>query len=34
MQDDTDRPHACMSDFIAPKDSGIDDHIGAFAVSV
>ncbi|MGH8014939.1 MAG: methionine synthase, partial [Candidatus Zixiibacteriota bacterium] len=25
--------YACLSDFIAPKDSGIPDHIGAFAVT-
>merc|ERR1712088_949772 len=24
---------ACISDFIAPEDSGVDDYIGAFAVS-
>ena len=24
----------CLSDFIAPKQSGVDDYIGAFAVSV
>jgi len=30
--DPTD-PYYCLSDFIAPKSSGIKDHIGAFAVS-
>jgi 5-methyltetrahydrofolate--homocysteine methyltransferase len=25
--------HDCLSDFIAPQDSGIDDYIGAFAVT-
>ncbi|EDY85561.1 methionine synthase [gamma proteobacterium HTCC5015] len=28
-----DRPNLCLSDFIAPKDSGLDDYIGAFAVT-
>jgi 5-methyltetrahydrofolate--homocysteine methyltransferase len=27
------RPNYCLSDYIAPKDSGLDDHIGAFAVT-
>ena len=27
------RPNYCLSDFIAPKDSGIADYIGAFAVT-
>lgn len=26
-------PYLCLSDFIAPKDSGIQDHIGLFAVT-
>jgi 5-methyltetrahydrofolate--homocysteine methyltransferase len=26
-------PHRCLGDFIAPKSSGLVDHIGAFAVS-
>ncbi len=26
--------YACLSDFIAPKDSSVADYIGAFAVSV
>ncbi len=26
--------HLCLADFIAPKDLGIDDYIGAFVVSV
>ncbi|HEY9123396.1 MAG TPA: vitamin B12 dependent-methionine synthase activation domain-containing protein, partial [Bacteroidales bacterium] len=26
-------PNACLSDFIAPKESGIKDYIGAFAVT-
>lgn len=28
-----ERPDFCLADFIAPKDSGIDDWIGAFAVT-
>ncbi len=27
------RPNQCLADFIAPRDSGLDDHIGAFAVT-
>ena len=27
------RPNQCLSDFIAPKDSGLKDYIGAFAVT-
>ncbi|MEX1201167.1 MAG: methionine synthase [Methylophaga sp.] len=27
------RPNAALADFIAPKDSGIEDYIGAFAVT-
>lgn len=26
-------PYVCLSDFIAPKESGVQDYIGAFAVS-
>ncbi|PWQ99848.1 methionine synthase [Leucothrix pacifica] len=29
----TDRPNLSLSDFIAPKDSGVQDYIGAFAVT-
>ena len=28
-----DKANRCLSDFIAPKDSGINDYIGAFAVT-
>lgn len=28
------QPNLCLSDFIAPKSSGIQDHIGAFAVGI
>ena len=27
------RPNRCLADFIAPKDSGVADHIGLFAVT-
>lgn len=27
------RPNYCLSDYVAPKDSGLDDYIGAFAVT-
>ncbi|MBU0677242.1 MAG: methionine synthase [Verrucomicrobia bacterium] len=28
-----DRPNFCLADFIAPKDSGVKDYIGGFAVT-
>jgi 5-methyltetrahydrofolate--homocysteine methyltransferase len=28
------RPNRCLADFIAPKDTGLEDHIGLFAVTV
>jgi 5-methyltetrahydrofolate--homocysteine methyltransferase len=28
-----DRPMRCLADFVAPRDSGIDDWVGAFAVT-
>ncbi len=28
-----DKPNLCLADFIAPKDSGVADYIGAFAVT-
>jgi len=31
--DGVQRPNQCLSDFIAPKDSGIKDYIGMFAVT-
>ncbi|MBI3713049.1 MAG: methionine synthase [Burkholderiales bacterium] len=31
--DGIQRPNQCLSDFIAPKDSGINDYIGMFAVT-
>jgi 5-methyltetrahydrofolate--homocysteine methyltransferase len=31
--DGVQRPNQCLSDFIAPKDSGIPDYIGLFAVT-
>lgn len=27
------QPYYCISDFIAPKDSNLEDHIGLFAVT-
>jgi 5-methyltetrahydrofolate--homocysteine methyltransferase len=27
------KPNYCLSDFVAPADSGVDDHVGAFAVT-
>ena len=29
----SDDAYVCLSDFIAPRDSGFQDYIGAFAVS-
>jgi 5-methyltetrahydrofolate--homocysteine methyltransferase len=29
----TGRPNLCLGDFVAPKDSGVKDYIGAFAVT-
>ena len=28
-----DAPHLCLADFVAPRDSGIKDYVGAFAVT-
>jgi 5-methyltetrahydrofolate--homocysteine methyltransferase len=28
------RPNRCLADFVAPKDTGLTDHIGLFAVTV
>ena len=28
---DTDEPYHCLSDFIAPKETGIPDYLGLFA---
>jgi 5-methyltetrahydrofolate--homocysteine methyltransferase len=33
MAKPSDRPNSCISDFVAPKDSGKDDYVGAFAVT-
>ena len=33
MRKDEGRPNRCLADFIAPKDSGIADYIGGFAVT-
>lgn len=33
-KDDDDAPYLAMADFIAPKDSGIKDYIGMFAVGI
>jgi 5-methyltetrahydrofolate--homocysteine methyltransferase len=27
------QPHLCLADFVAPRDSGVADHVGAFAVT-
>jgi 5-methyltetrahydrofolate--homocysteine methyltransferase len=28
-----DKPYMCLSDFVAPKETGLCDHVGAFAVT-
>jgi len=33
MERNRDRPHAALSDFVAPKDSGLEDWVGGFAVT-
>ena len=33
QQKPTGKPNRCLSDFIAPKESGVKDYIGAFAVT-
>lgn len=33
MAKPSDRANSCISDFVAPKDSGKDDYVGAFAVT-
>jgi len=33
MAKPADRPNSCIADFVAPKDSGKPDYIGAFAVT-
>lgn len=33
-KENEDEPHVCMSDFIAPKSTGLNDYIGQFAVSI
>ena len=30
---DDEAPTLCLSDFVAPKETGIDDHVGAFSVT-
>ena len=29
----SDDAYACLSDFVAPRDAGLDDYLGGFAVS-
>jgi 5-methyltetrahydrofolate--homocysteine methyltransferase len=33
MAKPSDRPNRCISDYVAPKDSGRNDYVGAFAVT-
>jgi 5-methyltetrahydrofolate--homocysteine methyltransferase len=33
MEKPPGRPNMCLADFIAPKDSGVKDYVGAFAVT-
>lgn len=29
----SDEPYYCLSDFVAPKQTGLTDHVGMFAVT-
>ena len=31
---DDARPYVCLADYVAPRDSGLVDHVGGFAVTV
>ena len=33
MQKSGDRPSRCLADYVAPKETGLDDHLGVFAVT-
>ncbi|GAA5795640.1 hypothetical protein HPULCUR_001002 [Helicostylum pulchrum] len=33
VEKETDEPYYCLSDFVSPKESGIPDYLGMFAVS-
>jgi 5-methyltetrahydrofolate--homocysteine methyltransferase len=33
MEKPLDRPNMCLADFVAPKESGVKDYLGAFAVT-
>ncbi len=33
MEKPLDRPNMCLADFVAPKDTGVKDYLGAFAVT-
>ncbi|KAI9360177.1 methionine synthase [Pilaira anomala] len=33
VEKETDEPYYCLSDFVSPKDSGVPDYLGVFAVS-
>jgi len=33
MQKRSEAPNQCLADFVAPRESGIDDYLGAFAVT-
>jgi 5-methyltetrahydrofolate--homocysteine methyltransferase len=34
QEDRADRPNRSLADYLAPTDTGLDDHLGAFAVTV
>ncbi len=33
VKTDPAKPHLCLADWVAPKDAGVRDHVGAFAVT-
>ena len=34
IEKENDEPYLSLADFVAPKDTGLQDHIGMFAVGV
>ena len=34
MTRERERPNRALADFVAPQDSGVDDHVGGFAVTI
>ena len=34
MARDRERPNHALADFVAPRDSGVEDHLGGFVVTI